>query len=352
MNDHTYTLLRILPASDLATSEVRWFADRVSGSAPLSALPLAQRIELIIPAALSNLYIAELPKQSLAKQLKLLPHLLEDRLLSPAATLHFGLSDSSNKVIAVERKWLEAYLSHLREHQITPSAVWSIYDLLPEGTDCYVVQDGQSGLLRTPEGQYSHFDDASIIDALIGDAPRQDLALADLIRDASPSTNLLQGDFAQRSQWRFDWKILQTPALLLASIFAAILLGQMGDWWQLRSTKMALQREMRQTYAAAFPGEPVFDPVLQIQSKLRERGGLSTSSNGDSLDLLLTVARIAGNGLQLEQLDYANGQLSMLLPDSQASSLQAQLKSAGLFAETQPASTGKMKILIHTQAAK
>ncbi len=353
MNDPIYTLLRILPAGDLATTEVRWFAEQKSGSAILSELPRAQRIELIVPAARSNIYIAELPRQSMARRQKLLPHLLEDRLLSPAAMLHFGLKDNSSKIIAVERKWLEHCLRLLTEHQITPAAVWSLYDFLPDGSDWCVAKDQQTCLVRTPEGQYSQFEDAHILDSLIGDAPREDLILANLIQNTEPGTNLLQGDFAQRSQqWSIDWKTLQTPALLLSAIFAVVLLGQVGDWWQLRSTKQALQREMRQTYAAAFPGEPVFDPVLQLQSKLRERGGLRSSSNGDSLDLLLQVANIAGNGLQLEQLEYANGLLSMQMPDSQASSLQAQLKGAGLSAETQAAATGHMKVLIRPQAVK
>ncbi|AMC34687.1 type II secretion system protein GspL [Janthinobacterium sp. B9-8] len=352
MNDHIHTLLRILPACDLATTEVRWFTEQASGSATLSALPPAQRIELIVPAALSNIYIAELPKQSLARRYKLLPHLLEDRLLSPAATLHFGLKDQSNKIIAVERKWLERCLSLLAEHQITPSAAWSLYDFLPEGTNWCIALDQQACLVRTPEGQYSQFEDTSVLDGLIGDAPREDLILPDLIQHTEPGTNLLQGDFAQRSQWQFDWKTLQTPALLLSAIFAVVLLGQIGDWWQLRSTKLALQREMRQTYAAAFPGEPVFDPILQLQSKLREGGGLSSNGAGDSLDLLLQVANIAGSGLQLEQLEYANGSLSLELPDSQASSLQTQLKGAGLSAETQAATTGRMKVLVRAQAVK
>ncbi|NHQ88181.1 hypothetical protein HA050_18920 [Iodobacter sp. HSC-16F04] len=351
MNDHIHTLLRILPACDLATTEVRWFAGQQSGTAQLSALPPSQRTELIVPAALSNIYRAELPKQSLARRQKLLPHLLEDRLLSPAASLHFGLNDQNNKIIAADRKWLTQYLSLLAGHQIVPSAAWSLYDFLPDGEGWCVAADQQTYLVRTPEGQYSQLDDALIVEALIGDALKQDLNLADLIQNSVPGTNLLQGDFAQRSQWRFDWKILQTPALLLSAIFALVLAGQIGDWWQLRSSKLALQREMRQTYAAAFPGEPVFDPVLQLQSKLRDRGGLR-SGNGDGLDLLLQVAGIAGNGLQLTQLDYTNGQLSLELPDSQAGSLQSQLKGAGLSAETQPATTGRMKVLIRAQAVK
>ncbi|AZN36568.1 type II secretion system protein GspL [Iodobacter ciconiae] len=351
MNDHIHTLLRILPPCDSATAEVRWFAGQQSGSASLDKLPRSQRTELIIPAALSNVYRAELPRQSLAKRQKLLPHLLEDRLLSPAASLHFGLNDQNNKIIAVDRQWLTHYLGLLAEHRINPSAAWSLYDFLPDSTSWCVAKDQQTRIVRSPEGQYSQFDEPDIVDALIGEAVRQDATLADLIQNTVPGTNLLQGDFAQRSQWRFDWKILQTPGLLLGAIFALVLAGQIGDWWQLRSSKLALQREMRQTYAAAFPGEPVFDPVLQLQSKLRERGGLS-NGNDDGLDLLLRVASIAGNGLQLVQLDYSNGQLIMELPDSQASSLQSQLKGAGLSAETQPAATGQTKVLIRPQAVK
>jgi general secretion pathway protein L len=352
VNEYTYSLLRILPDSDPASEMVRWFAGDEQGSSTLSTLPSAQSTELIIPAGLSNIYIAELPRQSLARRQKLLPHLLEDRLLSPAATLHFGLKEHSNKIIAADRKWLAHYLQRLSEHGINPTAVWSIYDFLPDDTGWCVIRDQQACLVRTAENQYSYFDDAGILELLIGDAPRQDIALDQLILNGKPGTNLLQGDFARQSQWNFDWKLLHTPALLLGAVFAVILLGQAGDWWQLRSTKMALQREMRQTYVAAFPGEPVFDPVLQLQSKLRERGGLTNTQNGDGLDLLLQVAAIAGHGLQLESLQYSSAGLNIDIPASQASSLQSQLKSAGLSAETQPAATGRSKLLIRTAAAQ
>ena len=72
-----------------------------------------------------------------------------------------------------------------------------------------------------------------------------------------------------------------------AAVSAALaLLGTVAHWRQLENRAARLQHEIRQTFAAAYPGTPIVDPVLQWESKRRE----SLQVRDDALDTAVRVA--------------------------------------------------------------
>ncbi|UXY17059.1 type II secretion system protein GspL [Chitiniphilus purpureus] len=349
--------LRVLLGADPADDRpLPWFALNAYGQlqaqgqdAP-GALPHAARLELLVPPERISTHQVNLPRQPLAKLRALLPLALEDKLLAPAAQLHFALQPLGERqwrVFVLERAWLAAWLARLQQagHQIEgayplaslprPAVAGWLQLSLPDG----------AGLLISPQGETVPFDDPTLVPVLTAGETVDQLALEQVC--AGPvevDTNLLQGDFTAEPAWRFDWRPWRRVAALAGALLLLCTVANLAEWWRLQQRTEALKREMRQTFAAAFPGVPVIDPVLQLASRLREagvaEGAAGAPAGGDALALLQRLDTLAGPQLRLARIRLAEGRLELEVIGD-AAALQRQLAAAGLAFELQPGSQGR-----------
>ncbi|WP_255989903.1 type II secretion system protein GspL [Chitinolyticbacter albus] len=332
------TLRILLDGQPTETTELAWFAPTGSaldsGRGPVAALPAVAHLVLLLPPTRLSLHLVTLPKQPPAKLRALLPMALEDRLLAPPSKLWFGLhplGDGLWQVQVVERDWLSGWLNLLRGHGHTVDAAYALADLIADDLSGWQQVDlpGTSQLLKSPTGEVISLDDAAIGAALTSGSTVTPLPLEAVCERPLPPRNLLQAEFSPRPAWQPDWKPWRRPAVLLAVLLLLLTALNIGEWWQLSRRADALKREMRQTFAAALPGVPVVDPVLQLQSRLREAGVNEGTAGGNTLQDTLRRIDQAGGALQLDALRYADGTLELVVKGD-AAATRAQLNAAGL----------------------
>ncbi|GAA5785916.1 hypothetical protein YWS52_22390 [Chitiniphilus shinanonensis] len=321
-----------------------WFlvddAGRVaqSGADTIGHLPAASRLELLISPTHVSAHVLTLPRQPLAKLRPLLPLALEDRLLAPPEALHFALlplGDDRWRVFAVERSWLQRWLATLSASGRQAEAAYPLAGLLapdPESWLRLALPDG-AVLLVDPAGDTALLDDGATADAIVGESQVSVLALREACGGpAGNAANLLQGELSPGPTWRFEWRPWRRAAVLALLLLVLCTAVNLADWARLAQREKALKREMRQTFAAAFPGVPVVDPSLQLASRLREAGvadGAAAATAGDLLAVLQKLDALGGAQLRLTRISLADGKLEIETVGD-ASALQKQLAGAGL----------------------
>ncbi|WP_169307321.1 type II secretion system protein GspL [Chitiniphilus eburneus] len=344
VSTQSLSLRLLLDADPDSNQPLSWFlvdgAGRTeqSGSAPIERLPAATRLELLISPARVSAHVIPLPRQPQAKLRALLPLALEDKLLTPAATLHFALlplGDDRWRVFAVERAWLKHWLDRLSTAGRSVEAAYPLASLLapdPEAWLRLALPDG-AVLLVSPEGETALFDDGATADLVAADQPMSVLALREAcggpLRNAA---NLLQGELTPGPSWRFDWRPWRRAGVLALLLLILVTTVNLADWARLSQREKALKREMRQTFAAAFPGVPVVDPALQLASRLREAGiadGATATQAGDLPAVLQKLDALGGAQLRLTRIALADGKLEIEVTGD-ASALQKQLADAGM----------------------
>ena len=351
-----FATLRVVidgPAS--ADTPVRWCGIEPSGqlqhgSGTLAQWPAAAATELIVPATRYSQYLLALPVQSLQRLRALLPHALEERVLSDTSSLHLAAGPAANsetRVLATDRNWLRGWVSLLAESTHRPRAAYAISDLI-DAPDEQVRAQIEGGALLVHGNDIAWFDDAQVANAWAADKTLHDVVWPDLCGDPArlDAINLFQGDLAPRVRMPLDVLRLRRAGLLLAVIVVIALISALMNWWQLRSQVSALQREMRQTFAAAFPGVPIVDPMLQLQSQLHATGA-DRGSAGTANDLTSMLQKLDSLGpLSLKRLRYDNGQLQLDVASADATALQQRLGTAGLKADSVPGAAGTTTLRI------
>ncbi|MBM3115303.1 type II secretion system protein GspL [Jeongeupia naejangsanensis] len=342
-----YPLVRILIAGDPASSaSLLWWAGEPGaqpdhGRASVGTLPAAERLEWLIHPAHTGLHTLTLPRQSPAKTRALLPHALEDGLLAPIDTLHLALrtgADGRVHVRSVDKGWLKSWLQHFGAEQRAPAAAWALADLLPADQGALQLPIEPGTLLRDGNGEAVWLDDPSLPATLVGDAALLDLR--DLALQPGNGINLLQGDLAPRSTPTLDWRPWRRVGALCGLVLALWLISDVARWWQLRQSVDAARQALRQSYAAAFPGEPIVDPALQLASKLRQSG-----SKADTLTARLQRLENAGLGAgTISRLAYQNGRLTLELTAAAADVVAAQLTAAGETITREPAGADRVRL--------
>ncbi|WP_187359919.1 type II secretion system protein GspL [Chitinolyticbacter meiyuanensis] len=317
-----------------------------SGRGTVADLPSAAHLALLIPPTRLSQHVVALPKQPPARLRALLPLALEDRLLAPAASQWFGLhplGDGQWRVQVVERAWLAGWIELLRTHGHVVDGAYALSDLIettPGTWQQLTLPDGNV-LLLDPGGE-AVCPPPDLVATLVGQTPVATLAIEALAAVLLPEHNLLQAEFAPRPAWQFDWKAWRRPAVLAGALLILLTVLNIADWWQLSRRAEALKREMRQTFAAALPGVPVVDPVLQLQSRLREAGvNEGGNAGGDRLAGLLRRLDQTGGALQLDALRYTDGQLELAIKGD-ATAVKSQLDAAGIPAQLAQGSSGPL----------
>jgi general secretion pathway protein L len=359
-------------------------AEQQSGSGALDALPQvgATPVYVWTPATETLLTHTNLPTSSRAKLAQALPYALEDQLLDDPANLHFAWrrEDDGTLFVAVTAKErIRAWLTALQRAGLHPTALCPATLLVPWSPRCWsaLISDDEI-VVRT--GAVSGFTCPAAIEQppplLVGNlqdakqraaapeyfivfkppatfrADAWSAALAVPVRvepsslwdtpgDTLPALNLLQGDFATRSDTRQQLRPLLPAALMLGLWILGTLAFDTIEWWQLKQRHNAITREMASLLQGAFPEikNPDYEPMKQMQGNLERLQARSGMRAHDMLPLLAraTPALKGESQARLRGLRYSERSLTfdVAAPDAGAlERVRQALQTNGLQAET------------------
>jgi hypothetical protein len=346
-----FSILRVsLPPGDEWTA-LDWYGFSAGyalaghGTSPLEELPAADELEILLPACCVSVHRIELPARAGKHLDALIRQALEDRLLGDKADALVmpGIPQGTEcRVWVCSRHWLESVLEHLVAVGRYATCLIPEYGLLPalpEGEDATICAAATGGMIfRTVTGQFGIVGivgNEAMLAQLAGGKPLQ--RVEDIARQPCPSDCQLDlppalARFASR---RFDLRPLRSVCLLLAVSAVLALLGAVVHWRHLENRMTRLQHEVRQTFAAAFPGTPIVDPILQWESKQRE----SMQGRDDALDTAVRVAARLNIPVRPRAIEVGEGGLRLTLTDSDAAQFKSQLEAFGK-SEKMPATPG------------
>lgn len=350
----------------------------------------------------------DIPVRSTAKLLKALPFAMEEQLAEDVDELHFasGRRDADGRlpVAVVQKSEMDAWLDRLADAGLDAAGLYSDGDALGDipGTTVMLVEPGRV-TLRDVDGSVAVADRESL-DAVTelwlagrqtddDDAPTEPVNLlvyttpdshgsletflaeihervdtldvklqpdGALPRMASQivvnnGVNLLQGDYARRSNLGMYWPAWQVAAMLLLGLVGALTGYKALEIMQLNRHVAALDTAIEQAFRYTFPGiGEIRDPQSLLESKLRELGASSGSGNRSPfLDTMKTVAiavsESAGADTKVETINYRSGVMELRVRAPSVESLDAIRKAivedTGLSAEIQSANPEGDKVL-------
>ncbi len=355
-----------------------------------------RRVWVLVPASEVLLTEVSIPVKGQHKILQAVPYALEERVAADVEQLHFAAGARSANgdvaVAAVERRLMEQWSTALSDHGIQPDAMFADVEALPRTPGvATLVLDGDQALLRMEGGTCVAIESSNlellIPDVLITANEReddqeevptrldvyggeQDLETRrnwlELVRGqitslevrkvsdgplpqmaawiaAAPGINLMQGDFARRSDvvelfWR-PWKV---AVGLLVGLAVVMLVSQGARLWQLNRLDAQLDNAIEEVFLAAFPGvKAVNDPRSQLRQQLAlARGGDVSSS--DFLPMLVALGQVlkVSNNTRIEGLSFRNNTLDVQLsaPDvAVLDKIQKQVADTGFQVQIQAA---------------
>jgi general secretion pathway protein L len=324
---HFPVLRVILPAAEW--SELHWsaFADDgryvAQGVAPLAALPGHDALEIILPAKRVSAHLLDLPAQAGKHLDALITQALEDRLLgerADALSWHGPQCGAQRLVWVCSQRWLAGELTRLVDAGLRFDRIFPDYELLVadgEVTPCAQTADGI--LFRMSNGRMGLVGAPAMIALLPGG--QETRQVPDLYRLPTPVAcrTRLPASFSRFNKETFDLRLLRRPALLLALCAALALAGSVLHWRQLENREARLRHEIRQTFASAFPGTTIIDPLLQWESKVREQSG---ATRGDALDDVLSLAARLNAPVHPLRIEARDGWVRLTLTDSEVAQLK------------------------------
>lgn len=356
-----------------------------------------RRVWVLVPASEVLLTDVNIPVKGQNKILQAVPYALEERIAADVEQLHFAAGarrdDGQVPVAAVQRDLMTTWHEALTRHSIHADAMYADVEALPRTPGvATLILDGDEALLRMASDACVAIE-ASNLELLIPDvlmdaetsadgedeerpvrldvyggeselAARRDwlelvrgqitsleirqLADGPLPQMAAwvagrPGINLLQGDFARRSDvvelfWR-PWKV---AIGLLAALAVIMLVTQGARLWQLNRLDAQLDSAIEEVFLAAFPGvSAVRDPRGQLRQQLAlMRGGDASSS--DFLPMLVALGQVlkASSNTRIEGLSFRNNTLDVQLsaPDvAVLDKIQKQVAENGFEVQIQAA---------------
>ena len=340
------------------------------GKDALNDLPIADNIEVVIPADWVSFTTVTLPAGNRKHVLDALPYLIEDHLMASPETVHVVITESfpNNKVSAntvlasIDKQKVSDILRHLKQHGITPSRLIPatlVTEFMPNSWS--LVCDKHAFFVRTAQnnGLALSFDDENNTNHRLPlalqlainqaqssqSAPKEifvygnaidenmQLDLADWsskvnisfikksndwksnqpLINAKEGMNFLQGPFQPANQ---GWAALSQakPALWFAGLIVLIsLIGSSVDWAHKSLEKNRLDEEMKTLFTSTFPDATnIVDASLQMQRKLIEMQHASgETERNDFLPLLAKVSERTGGLANISAIDYVDNQLTL-----------------------------------------
>jgi general secretion pathway protein L len=365
------------------------------------ALPLAEHRKVVILAPASKVLRlnATIPLKGNARIRQALPYALEEQIAGDIDKQHFAFARNGESghlsVAVVDKTLLEHWLDQLKEHKLSPTCICAESDALDvTAATISVLLDNQQVMLRNPAGELT-VADASALATLVElflDQHATDLEndatatpvnlivycdqtayehyrelwdrlrlrtdnlelkiladgalpyLAHQVTGKTNNVNLLQGDFAPKSELPFKWQNWRIAAILLASFLALNLVYKGAEYWQLSRADTALDAAASELLSKTFPGT---DAVPDPWNELRARLGTATTTETDDKagfaealeSLSAAIAQVPG--IRMETVSFRSGALDLQLiaPDVAAlDRLRQLIGSTGKFsAEIQSA---------------
>jgi hypothetical protein len=226
-------------------------------------------------------------------------------------------------------RWLESALERLVAVGRYATRVISEYELLskpPEDEGATVCAAASGGtIFRTVAGQFGIVGNEAVLVQLAGETTLrrlEDIACQPYLSDGRLDLPPALARFASR---RLDLRPLRNLGLLLAVSALLSLFGALAHWRHLENRMARLQHEVRQTFAASFPGTPIVDPILQWESKQRE----SREARDDALDAVVRFAARLNIPVRPRAIESGEGGLRLTLTDSEAAQFRQQLEAVG-----------------------
>ncbi len=324
------------------------------GSDGATAIPRADDVEAILPAARVLFARLKLPRVGAGTLREILPYAVEDRLLADPAQIHAvaAAADARGEtlVAVIDREWLAGMLQWLQRAGLRVAHAWCESALVPrEAGTWHLVLGAARGMLVEEDGLTATFDRSAGADfplalrialdeaAARGSRPEavhvhaegattlpdlarwsaeaglaferaaawDEIARAERARDALDL--LAEGMTAHAASRR--WRIPRAAVALVVAIAALQLVLDGAQAWRLAREKAGLDARAEAIFREAFPeARTVVDPQLQMARNLAElRRSRGLAAQDDFLAQLTSAAR-AANG-PVDAIEYANGKL-------------------------------------------
>lgn len=342
-----FSLLRVaVPSEAPLEAPATWVAFdesggiRARGQAPLASLPQATAVEVVIPASRVTPHRIELPVSGGRHEAALIRQALEDRVLGELDACLIVGGERIEKFLTVwvaERDWIAA---------VAGAAGGALTRLTPEQA---LLEPGQLA-----EGAGGWIFRNRSLD--YGALPSHELALqlggleletrTDLLGTAPDPqrVNLLAGlPRLRRARSGLSPRQFVPAAILLGAAALVYLLSQCLVWRQLAAQEVSLHQAIRQNFAAARPGVPIVDAILQW----RQGQGAPTRSDLDALDALASFASLAGTPLHPSRIESDERRLRLTLTVAEANMLTPALQQKNVPFETTSTDNGLVQLTIN-----
>ena len=351
-------LLRIVFSEDATHAQLDWFAfdaqQRFLGSdtGTLNTLPKFTQLHWILPASILAGHVIAVPEHAGRHQAAAITQTLEDELLGVREAAHVVIGralPNARQVWVCQKKWLSDTLGVWVAAGMRPTAAYPVYALLPLAAQTVSAQTAQGVIFQTPSGQTAEFPSVAVGQAVLGTlAGALTEPISDLYQRPLPkaASNLLVGEFSPPSRLNLAPMRVRNIARLGALALCLLVLSTLIGWQQLEWRTRNLKAEIRQTFAATFPGTPLVDPALQWASKLRE----GRAHQSDSLDQLSHFAQAhADADISPLSLEFRDELIRVLLSEGDLARLRSRLQQGGQEFSVQPAEPGFSRLDIRAR---
>lgn len=349
-------------------------------------LALNHRLIILVPATRVLRLDIAMPIRGSAKIRQALPFALEEQLACDIESQHFAFRGKNDQgltpVAVVDKELLREWKDEVETAGLVPNAIYAESDALPSlpATLTVLLENGQA-LIRSGTGELSATDESSLdsvlelmldeqAEKLENDATVVPVNLLiycneDAYRDYAKSwdrqrlrvenlevkiladgalpllageiinnqgVNLLQGEFAPKSDLPIKWQDWRIAAMLLAGLVVVNLVYKGLHLWQLSRADSALDAAATQVLNETFPGTgEVRDPWNELRNRLGASEASAPVSNvglAESLEAL-SAAFAQTPGIEMRALSFRGGELDLQLvaPDVAALDRLRQLIS-------------------------
>lgn len=344
--------VRVQPESP-AETPAEWVAldatgqVKARGHGKLGGLPAAESVELILPAARVSPHRLDVPASGARFEAALIRQALEDRVLGDLdrSVIVSGMrQDKWLTVWVADLGWLSELVEASANAQIIPASLTPEQSLLAPGE----LSEGPSGWIFLKEsGEYGLLPSRELVLSIAGDALQEQ---TDLLAAAPQArrVNLITGmPRLKRARAGFSPALLKPAAVLLGAAAVVYLVAQIVTLRQLSGQEASLRQTIRQNFAAALPGVPIVDPILQW----RQRQGRPAAGPGlDALDVLADFASQIGIVLHPQRIEVNDSQLKLTLTSADANALKPVLQQKGIGFDTGSTDNGLAQITIRQKA--
>lgn len=342
----SFALLRVRTGPDAqAQTPLEWAGFDAAGqllargASFIAELPAATSLELLLPAQCVAAHQLEIPALSGKHEAALIRQALEDRILGKLEQSLIVSGERHGKQLSVwvlERQWLEQiYASFSAAGRLPDRALPEQALLLP--ASCAETPAGW--IFQRAPGEYGLLPSEALLHAVAGDTLQ---TIDDLLNQpAHQSVNLLGAlPGLSRASASLSFAVFKPILILLVSAALLYLLAQGLVWRQLAAQESHLRQSIRQNFAAANPGVPIIDPILQWRQRQSKPG----QQGGDALDQLGQLASLVGEPLQPERIEAEEGRIKLTLTSSDAARLKQSLQGKSMRFDSQTTDKGLEQI--------